>query len=248
MPLASCPTEVLFSLSATGTPFFMGIYQLLTRKSNSVASSDIATLAMRHGARMITHLFNAMPQLHHRDPTIIGLLGASPHFSPVSPVPPVPPVPPYPITPLASGLPPNTSNPNAGVTIPANQAGHAEAIDTTDTDTPPQTPFYPSSSGVGMPLLLPTRKGSKTELHLEKGEVADMAFVRPFYGMIVDGIHSHPNSVLVSLTLLTLNEDFQLIPMSVAQLAYSAHPEGCILVTDGEHGGIKSYDLFSRVT
>lgn len=35
---------------------------------------------------------------------------------------------------------------------------------------------------------------------------------RPFYELIVDGIHSHPNSV---------------------RLAYNAHPEGCILITDG---------------
>ncbi|KDQ28215.1 carbohydrate esterase family 9 protein [Pleurotus ostreatus PC15] len=85
---------------------------------HSVATSDIATGAVQHGARLITHLFNAMPQLHHRDPSIIGLLGASPHLS---------------------------SSP------------------------------------------------------------------RPFYGLIVDGIHSHPNSV---------------------RLAFSAYPEGCILITD----------------
>ncbi len=49
---------------------------------HSVASTDIATRALRKGARLITHLFNAMPQLHHRDPGIIGLIGASPASSP----------------------------------------------------------------------------------------------------------------------------------------------------------------------
>jgi N-acetylglucosamine-6-phosphate deacetylase len=39
---------------------------------------------------------------------------------------------------------------------------------------------------------------------------------RPFYELIVDGIHSHPNSV---------------------RLAYNAHPEGCILITDGAYPG-----------
>jgi len=34
-------------------------------------------------------------------------------------------------------------------------------------------------------------------LHLEKGQVADLEFERPFYELIVDGIHSHPNSVRV---------------------------------------------------
>ncbi|KAI0343492.1 Metallo-dependent hydrolase [Trametopsis cervina] len=87
---------------------------------HSIATTDIATAAVVGGARLITHLFNAMPQLHHRDPSII-------------------------------------------------------------------------------------------DLGLKKGEVAQMAFERPFYEMIVDGIHSHPNSV---------------------RLAYSAYPEGCILITD----------------
>ena len=36
-------------------------------------------------------------------------------------------------------------------------------------------------------------------LHLEKGQVADLEFERPFYDLIVDGIHSHPNSVRVCL-------------------------------------------------
>ncbi|KIP08673.1 carbohydrate esterase family 9 protein [Phlebiopsis gigantea 11061_1 CR5-6] len=85
---------------------------------HSIASTDIATAAVVGGARLITHLFNAMPQLHHRDPSIIGMLGASPHLA-----------------------------------------------------------------------QLPT----------------------PFYELIVDGIHSHPNSV---------------------RLAYTAYPEGCILITD----------------
>jgi hypothetical protein len=33
----------------------------------------------------------------------------------------------------------------------------------------------------------------------------------------------------------------------VVQLAYSAHPEGCILVTDGEYSRVKSDDLVSWV-
>ncbi|KAJ7594920.1 hypothetical protein C8J56DRAFT_927969 [Mycena floridula] len=84
---------------------------------HSVAASETATTSVVQGATMITHLFNAMPQLHHRDPSIIGLLGAMP------------------------------SSP----------------------------------------------------------------FVRPFYEIIVDGIHCHPNSI---------------------GLAYSAFPDGCILITD----------------
>jgi len=42
----------------------------------SSASSEVARNGVLAGGRLITHLFNAMPQLHHRDPSIIGLLGA----------------------------------------------------------------------------------------------------------------------------------------------------------------------------
>ncbi|KAJ7350525.1 carbohydrate esterase family 9 protein [Mycena albidolilacea] len=157
-------------LSKRGVVFSIG---------HSVASSDIATNAVMQGARLITHLFNAMPQLHHRDPSIIGLLGASPHFSgPNSP---------------ADGFP------TSPVAASAISGLSSEAFD------------YRSSPGtpVGKPAM--SRVGSRTELHLDKGQVADMPFDRPYYDMIVDGIHSHPNSV---------------------RLAYSAFPDGCILITD----------------
>ncbi|KAK0190972.1 carbohydrate esterase family 9 protein [Armillaria mellea] len=137
---------------------------------HSIATSEIATAAVRKGARLITHLFNAMPQLHHRDPSIIGLLGASPHLaSPFSPI---------------TGQPysPAPNTPKLGTPVPGS-----EAFD--DVVTPPQTPLL-------------ARQGDPSE---------NKDFTRPFYELIVDGIHSHPNSV---------------------RLAYSAYPEGCILITD----------------
>ncbi|CAG8594297.1 13721_t:CDS:2 [Ambispora leptoticha] len=81
---------------------------------HSMATVEQAEKAVEKGARLITHLFNAMQQFHHRDPGIIGLLGTT--------------------------------------RIP-----------------------------------------------------------RPFYGIICDGIHVHPNSL---------------------RIAYDAHPRGAILVTD----------------
>jgi N-acetylglucosamine-6-phosphate deacetylase len=36
---------------------------------------------------------------------------------------------------------------------------------------------------------------------------------RPYFGLIVDGLHSHPNTV---------------------RIAYSAHKDGCIVVTDAQ--------------
>ncbi|KAF9978633.1 hypothetical protein BGZ73_001285 [Actinomortierella ambigua] len=82
---------------------------------HSMANTAQAEKAVENGATFITHLFNAMPQFHHRDPGVIGLLGSRP-------------------------------------------------------DLP-----------------------------------------RPYYGLICDGIHVHPNSV---------------------KIAYDSHPEGVILVTD----------------
>ncbi|KAF9900720.1 putative N-acetylglucosamine-6-phosphate deacetylase [Linnemannia zychae] len=82
---------------------------------HSMANTSEAEKAVLQGATFITHLFNAMPQFHHRDPGVIGLLG----------------------------------------------------------------------SRLNMP--------------------------RPYYGLICDGIHVHPNSV---------------------KIAYDSHPEGVILVTD----------------
>ncbi|KAK0468333.1 carbohydrate esterase family 9 protein [Desarmillaria tabescens] len=151
---------------------------------HSIATSDIATAAVRNGARLITHLFNAMPQLHHRDPSIIGLLGASPH--------------------LASPFSPITGRPYSPIQAPVPERTHSlklnepvtgsEAFD--DVVTPPQTPLF-------------ARYRDKKSPASKAGENQD--FTRPFYELIVDRIHSHPNSV---------------------RLAYSAYPEGCILITD----------------
>jgi N-acetylglucosamine-6-phosphate deacetylase len=152
---------------------------------HSIATIDIATTAVQNGAKLITHLFNAMPQLHHRDPSIIGLLGASPYLS----------------SPLSGHLPSYSRSGVSGPALnkaistlrPAHHMPHkSEAFD--DLETPPLTPVFVSGAGS------PPQTASRGELHLDKGQVADLSFERPFYEMIVDGIHSHPNSVRVSST------------------------------------------------
>ncbi|KAI0079822.1 Metallo-dependent hydrolase [Panus rudis PR-1116 ss-1] len=152
---------------------------------HSIASTDIATTAVANGARLITHLFNAMPQLHHRDPSIIGLLGASPHFAATIKSP----------TKTSFNL---SRSPSLAKRVKSHEGGNVQATSEAFDDllTPPETPILAAVD---------------SELGLKKGETAAMPFERPFYELIVDGIHSHPNSV---------------------RLAYSAYPDGCILITD----------------
>ncbi|KAK1225727.1 N-acetyl-glucosamine-6-phosphate deacetylase [Marasmius sp. AFHP31] len=187
----------------------MGAIEILTNRGiafsigHSIATSEIATAAVKRGACLITHLFNAMPQLHHRDPSIIGLLGLSPHLA-------------SPFTPIAAnpfgsgpGTPKSLSRSSSlartksrgpkSPTSPTTFGAVSEAFD--DIETPPQSPMF-RNKPEGL-----TRTESIPSLKLG----APQEFERPFYEMIVDGIHSHPNSV---------------------RLAYSAFPEGCILITD----------------
>ena len=141
---------------------------------HSIASTGLATAAVQSGARLITHLFNAMPQLHHRDPSIIGLLGASPHLSsPSSPTSPV------------SGAFPKIHRVPSVRRAAAAQGPQATSEAFDDVQTPPLTPVLRAQNDL-------------EDLHLQKGKVADLAFERPYYELIVDGIHSHPNSVRVS--------------------------------------------------
>ena len=69
----------------TGAPELPGMMSVIAeckfRKivfsmGHSAAGVETAEEAVKSGATLITHLFNAMQQLHHRDPGIVGLLGS----------------------------------------------------------------------------------------------------------------------------------------------------------------------------
>ena len=137
-----------------------------------------------------------MPQLHHRDPSIIGLLGASPWLS--SPFDPSPAV--LPCT--LDHFPPfelPTSIHDTGASTPTGHFSLSpqalkKILEESSARTKRQEALL---SGIVSPSNLPTRKQSRPSLHLDKGQIADMSFERPYYGLIVDGIHCHPNSVRV---------------------------------------------------
>ncbi|KAK7036426.1 N-acetyl-glucosamine-6-phosphate deacetylase [Paramarasmius palmivorus] len=173
---------------------------------HSIATSEIATAAVKHGACLITHLFNAMPQLHHRDPSIIGLLGSSPHLA-------------SPFTPItvntlfhrpSPGSPKSLSRSSSRAWANAPKSPPITASEAFDEiETPPQSPVLAAARNRIAAL---SRSETIPSLQLDSASnLPKEDFERPFYELIVDGIHSHPNSV---------------------RLAYSAFPEGCILITD----------------
>ncbi|XP_058460842.1 N-acetylglucosamine-6-phosphate deacetylase [Malaya genurostris] len=58
-------SEVIQELSRRGVTVSVG---------HSMANLHDGEIAVQHGARLITHLFNAMLPFHHRDPGLVGLL------------------------------------------------------------------------------------------------------------------------------------------------------------------------------
>jgi N-acetylglucosamine-6-phosphate deacetylase len=140
---------------------------------HSIASSAIATAAIREGANLITHLFNAMPVLHHRDPGIVGLLGASPASGGDLPL----------TGEFKIATPRGMKKKEKEVIQDLGNVSEALA----ELPTPPRSPVLKAQN--------------MKEDVFDDPLSGNLDFDRPFYEMIVDGVHSHPNSVRVSTTL-----------------------------------------------
>ncbi|KAG6335488.1 hypothetical protein ID866_3595 [Astraeus odoratus] len=216
--------EIVGARIITAAPEIEGVMEAIrevTKKGvcfnigHSTCSTATATAAIQNGARCITHLFNAMPQLHHRDPSIIGLLGSSPYVaSGPSDLP-------FVIEPVGKGKSPTGSVSTTPKKSSSPGPYASEAFDDSITPPSPRSPVLAStpsetpkshSHTPSTAATTPLSTSPHGEGQSRRGQrMPRTPFERPFYELIVDGIHSHPNSV---------------------RLAYSAHPEGCILITD----------------
>ncbi|PLZ03503.1 N-acetylglucosamine-6-phosphate deacetylase [Burkholderia sp. WAC0059] len=68
--------EIIGELAARGVRVQLG---------HSLATYDDALAALKHGARGFTHLFNAMPTFHHRDPGLVGAALAHAEYAEIIP-------------------------------------------------------------------------------------------------------------------------------------------------------------------
>lgn len=178
---------------------------VLVSMGHSSATAEEGEAGIAAGATMVTHLFNAMSGFHHRDPGLVGLLGRQCSRSAAAPV-----------GPLTHSLPgTDASSPGDSGSADSRQE-HLSVPAGSDSGSFRRRPaLVPAPTGA---LACADDGESCRNLilrppRLDHGStVALPATRRPWYSIIVDGIHAHPFSVT---------------------MARAAHPAGFVLVTDG---------------
>eukprot|EP01138_Halocafeteria_seosinensis_P008379 gb/GECG01008562.1/.p1 GENE.gb/GECG01008562.1/~~gb/GECG01008562.1/.p1 ORF type:complete len:575 (+),score=44.39 gb/GECG01008562.1/:1-1725(+) len=186
--------ELKGALEATKNLCSRGVIVSMGHSSSNV---KVAEQCFRCGSSMITHLFNAMRGFHHRDPGLIGMLGRSSSASLLQSQ----------NLPPACPSQPSVINPNLpvwgsrkvqslGSIVPLCSRIEQEQVS-------PQYGHMPLSEAF---------KNNQNSSDSSLETASDQPLTRPYFGLIADGIHCHPYSVVI---------------------AYNVHPEGLFLVTDG---------------
>ncbi|KAK5939667.1 N-acetyl-glucosamine-6-phosphate deacetylase [Knufia obscura] len=148
---------------------------------HSDATFEQAQEALRAGATMVTHMFNAMRPFGHRDPGILGLLGQNPSR------PSTPTQSPKPISPISSPTikspSKRPSSPPKPFTLPRRTLSNGSS----------RTPTPRSS-------IESQRRSPRSSLSMSTSisSIPDPVPHPPFFGLISDGIHLSPPTLKIA--------------------------------------------------
>lgn len=147
---------------------------------HSDATFDQAQTALKAGATMVTHMFNAMRPFGHRDTGIFGLLGQTPS---------------RPSTPTQS---PNQLSPATSPVIKSSASGNPAASFTL-----PRRALSNGSTRSHTPrtsIDSPRRTSPRSSLSISTSisSIPDPVPDPPFFGLIADGIHLSPPTLKIA--------------------------------------------------